>query len=69
MVFISLRLGPKTRADYENLLQMIMLLARRPGTAEPTGAGAMRAGGIFVRRVFKKEKKKPKHINFAPGYV
>lgn len=53
VVFISLRLVPKTPADYANLLQIIMFLARRSGTAEPTSAGSKCAGGIFVRSVKK----------------
>lgn len=50
VVFISLRLVPKTPADYANLLQIIMFLV---GTAEPTSAGFKCAGGIFVRSVKK----------------
>lgn len=66
VVFISLRLVPKTPADYANLLQMIMFLARRSGTAEPTSAGSKCAGGIFVRCVKKinicKKHKKYLHL-------
>lgn len=48
VVFISLRLPLKTPADYVKLLQIIMSLARRSGTAEPTSAGSKCAGGIFA---------------------